>query len=43
LFTWHGKTLCIKDWSVQYGIAYDKLRKRLVYRGWTFHRAISTP
>lgn len=40
-FTYGGKTMCLKDWATHLGVPYLKLYKRVVYRGWSFEKAIS--
>ena len=41
--TFHGRTMCLKDWSEVEGIRYQTLVARLNNSGWTFERAITTP
>lgn len=40
LYTHNGKTLCLKDWSRELGINYDRLRGR-IRSGKTFEQAIA--
>lgn len=42
LYTYNGKTQCVKEWADEYGINYVTLGHRL-YRGWDIERAIKTP
>lgn len=41
LVTFQGETLCLKDWARRFEMSYLKLYKRVVYRGWTFERAVT--
>lgn len=42
LLTFHGETMCMKDWAVKFGIGASCFRKRLL-KGWTIERALTEP
>lgn len=43
LFTYNGKTMSLKDWSVETGVPLSTLSLRLSRYGWTVERTLSTP
>jgi hypothetical protein len=43
LFTLDGKTQCLKDWTLEYGLKYGTVLCRMSKFGWSFERAIKTP
>lgn len=43
MYTYEGKTLCLKDWAREIGMKYDTLRNRVIRKGMPFETAIKTP
>lgn len=43
LYTWSGKTQCLKDWESELGMDNGTLRSRLLDYGWSLERAFITP
>ncbi|CAK7030495.1 MAG: hypothetical protein ENTA_03295 [Enterocloster clostridioformis] len=43
LFEYDGKVQTIMQWADEYGINYEKLRKRLIYSNWDIEKALTTP
>lgn len=41
--TYAGKTQCLKDWAIELGMTFSALQHRLNDRGWSVHRAFTTP
>lgn len=41
--TWQGQTHTLAGWAEQLGLAYETLRHRHVYRGWSVERTLTTP
>jgi hypothetical protein len=42
LYTFNGRSLTLAGWSAQTGISYGALYRRIVKRGWSIERALST-
>jgi hypothetical protein len=42
LLTHQGRTQCVKDWALEFGLHRNCLSKRL-QRGWAVHKALTTP
>jgi hypothetical protein len=42
-YTYQGKTQCIRDWAIEYGIDENCLRGRLRKYGWPLEKALLAP
>lgn len=43
LFTYGGKTQCLRDWADELGYTFDTLRGRILKLGWPIERAFTEP
>jgi len=42
LVTYNGETMCIAAWAERYGLPHGVLYNRILLRGWTTQRALTT-
>lgn len=43
IVTAFGQSKCIAEWAEEYSIGYATLRNRIVNKGWSIERAVTTP
>ena len=43
MLTFNGETLCLTDWANKVGLSVGALSLRIVRRGWSVERALTTP
>ena len=43
LITYNNKTQCLTDWAKEFGLTRNALRGRLIVRGWSMEKALTTP
>lgn len=41
--TFEGRTQCVADWAIEYGLSHHCLLRRLYKYGWSVERALLTP